>query len=109
MFNLVRMSVYRFCEPLRDFYVIKKVSERRNGHSLARWRSSKSEKGANILKRLLSRFIQEIVEGMVGYVPLPAIMAKLLSDNGSQEFGDFKLTILGMLGTYGYERTILVF
>ncbi|KAJ8626194.1 hypothetical protein MRB53_019501 [Persea americana] len=96
-----------FCEPLRDFYVIKKVSERRNGRALARWRTSNSEKGAHILKRLLSRFIQEIVEGMVGYVPLPAIMAKLLSDNGSQEFGDFKLTILGMLGTYGYERTIL--
>lgn len=45
---------------------------------------------------------------MIGYVHLPTIMAKLLSDNGSQEFGDFKPTILGMLGTYGFERRILV-
>jgi hypothetical protein len=36
-------------------------------------------------------------------------MSKLLSDNGSQEFGDFKITILGMLGTYGFERRILVY
>ncbi|KAK4406643.1 hypothetical protein Sango_0670800 [Sesamum angolense] len=34
-------------------------------------------------------------------------MWKLLSDNGNQEFGDFKLTILGMLGTYDFERRIL--
>ena len=45
---------------------------------------------------------------MIGYVRLPTIMSKLLSDNGTQEFGDFKLTILGMLGTYGFERRILV-
>ncbi|KAK6114959.1 hypothetical protein DH2020_007228 [Rehmannia glutinosa] len=38
---------------------------------------------------------------------LPRIMLKLLSDNGNQEFGDFKLTILGMLGTYDFERRIL--
>lgn len=35
-------------------------------------------------------------------------MLKLLSHNGNQEFGDFKLTILGMLRTYDFERRILV-
>lgn len=45
---------------------------------------------------------------MIGYVHLPTIMSRLLYDNGSQEFGDFKLTILGMLGTFGFERRILV-
>jgi hypothetical protein len=72
------------------------------------WRISKSHKGARTLRKLLSVFIKEIVEGMIGYVRLPTIMMKLLSDNGSQEFGDFKLTILGMLGTYDFERRILV-
>lgn len=71
------------------------------------WKISKSWTG-HILKKLLSQFIKEIVEGMIGFVHLPTIMSKLLSDNGSQEFGDFKLTILGMLGTYGFERRILV-
>ena len=72
------------------------------------WRISNSHRGAHILRKLFSQFIEEIVEGMIGYVRLPTIMSKLLSDNGSQEFGDFKLTILGMLGIYGFERRILV-
>ncbi|GJS78545.1 hypothetical protein Tco_0728426 [Tanacetum coccineum] len=42
-----------------------------------------------------------------GYVRLPTVMMKLLSDNGNQDFGDFKATILGMLGTYDYEKRIL--
>ncbi|KAM7476580.1 hypothetical protein LguiB_023823 [Lonicera macranthoides] len=71
------------------------------------WKVSKSHKGANVLRKLFSMFIKEIVEGMIGYLRLPTIMLKLLSDNGSQEFGDFKLTILGMLGTYDFERRIL--
>lgn len=71
-------------------------------------RISKSHKSDDIFRKLFSQFIKEIVEGMIGYVRLPVIMSKLLSDNGRQEFGDFKLTILGMLGTYGFERRILV-
>ncbi|XP_031251024.1 vacuolar protein sorting-associated protein 8 homolog [Pistacia vera] len=74
---------------------------------IIKWRISKSHRGAYILRKLFSQFIKEIVEGMIGYVHLPTIMSKLLSDNGSQEFGDFKLTILGMLGTYSFERRIL--
>ncbi|GJU08526.1 hypothetical protein Tco_1124956 [Tanacetum coccineum] len=38
-------------------------------------------------------------QGNDGYVRLPTVMMKLLSDNGNQDFGDFKATILGMLGT----------
>jgi len=80
----------------------------RESDLLSRRRFSKNIKGANILRRVFSKFVGEIIEGMIGYIPLPAIMAKLLSDNGNQEFGDFKLTILKMLGTYGYEKRILV-
>lgn len=76
--------------------------------SIIKWRIPRSHRGAHILRKLFSQFIKEIVEGMIGFVRLPTIMSKLLSDNGSQEFGDFKLTILGMLGTYGFERRILV-
>ena len=73
-----------------------------------KWSFPKSGRVSNLLRRLFSQFIKEIVEGMVGFVRLPIIMSKLLSDNGNQEFGDFKVTILGMLGTYGFERRILV-
>ncbi|GAB4861531.1 hypothetical protein Ancab_036722 [Ancistrocladus abbreviatus] len=75
--------------------------------NVATWRISKSQKNAPILKRLFAQFIKEIVEEMIGCVRLSSIISKLLSDHSSQEFGDFKLTILGMLGTYGFERRIL--
>ncbi|OVA04700.1 Clathrin [Macleaya cordata] len=110
-----------FCEPLRDSYDDKMVSRGNYVGKVAamfdfeedkvaltdKWRILKSHKGAHIFRKVFAQFIREIVEGMIGYLRLPSIMAKLLSDNGSQEFGDFKLTILGMLGTYGFERRIL--
>lgn len=111
-----------FCEPLIDSYNGNVVSEggTRMGiitESLGRqeereackikWKVRKSHKGAHIFRKLFSMFIKEIVEGMIGYVRLPTIMLKLLSDNGSQEFGDFRVTILGMLGMYDFERRIL--
>ncbi|PPD76068.1 hypothetical protein GOBAR_DD27005 [Gossypium barbadense] len=109
-----------FCEPLMGSYCNDRVSEKENHAGLVgslgsqdeeecmiKWRIPKSHKGGHILRKLFSQFIKEIVEGMIGYVHLPTIMSKLLSDNVGQEFGDFKLTILGMLGTYGFERRIL--
>ncbi|XP_066160763.1 uncharacterized protein [Oryza sativa Japonica Group] len=45
---------------------------------------------------------------MAGHIYTPTvIMGKLLSDNGSQEFGDFKLVIHRMLSMYLYEKRIL--
>ena len=112
---------FRFCDPLIDSNVEGAYESKNHFGMLAgsadsqqdkdayksSWKISKSRNG-HILRKLLSQFIKEIVEGMIGFVHLPTIMSKLLSDNGSQEFGDFKLTILGMLGTYGFERRILV-
>ncbi|CAN8308812.1 unnamed protein product [Cochlearia groenlandica] len=112
-----------FCEPSTDSYEEpRNIDEINKGpagvNSLelhvdeaadtVKWRIPRSDTvGTHILRKLISQFIKEIVEGMIGYVRLPTIMSKLLSDNGTQEFGDFKLTILGMLGTYGFERRIL--
>ncbi|KAM1019622.1 hypothetical protein ACFX13_041699 [Malus domestica] len=111
-----------FCEPLTDSFDAGTVSKGEDVKTtvaksldseedemafIIKWRISKLHKGFHILRKLFSRFIKEIVEGMIGYVRLPTIMSKLLSDNGNQEFGDFKFTILGMLSTYGFERRIL--
>jgi len=110
--------------PLMDSYSDRRASKAKNysgvlgevlgsqeddGAWVIKWKISRSCKGAHSLRKLFSMFIKEIVEGMIGYIRLPTIMSKLLSDNGSQEFGDFKITILGMLGTYGFERRILVY
>lgn len=122
-FSLFFFWIGRFCEPLIDSYNYRtdsfgenqvqflnesSGSQKEKEAHIVTWRILKSNKAAHILRRLFSRFIREIVEGMIGYVHLPTIMSRLLSDNGSQEFGDFKLTILGMLGTFGFERRILV-
>ncbi|KAJ6328871.1 hypothetical protein OIU77_010536 [Salix suchowensis] len=86
-----------FCVPLMDSYSDRRASEAKNyGGELGEVLGSHEDDGACKLSR-----------GMIGYIRLPTIMSKLLSDNGSQEFGDFKITILGMLGTYGFERRIL--
>nr|XP_043626179.1 vacuolar protein sorting-associated protein 8 homolog [Erigeron canadensis] len=103
-----------FCEPLTNPCIDKMDSEQKlqrrqqNGEAFGiKWKIRGSDKGARILRKLFSMFIKEMVEGMIGYVRLPTVMMKLLSDNGSQEFGDFKATILGLLGTYDFERRIL--
>ncbi|KAI3843581.1 hypothetical protein MKX03_022406 [Papaver bracteatum] len=110
-----------FCDPLKDSYDNKMISKANlvgNGEFLfgfqedkealvEKWRIFKSHRGAHILKKVFAQFIREVVDGMIGYVHLPSIMAKLLADNGSQEFGDYKFTISGLLGTYGFERRIL--
>ncbi|KAJ4847458.1 hypothetical protein Tsubulata_019162 [Turnera subulata] len=109
-----------FCGPLMDSLADTKVSNEKNREGMLaetlvsqyddedwimRWKISMSHKGALVLRKLFSLFIKDIVEGMIGFIRLPTIMAKLLSDNGGQEFGDFKVTILGMLGTYGFESS----
>ncbi|XP_072084372.1 uncharacterized protein [Arachis hypogaea] len=99
------------CEPLMDSNVEERPYERKDYFGMldgsenspldnesykSRWKISKSHNG-HIMRKLLSQFIKEIVEGLIGFVHLPTIMSKLLSDNRSQEFGDYKFTILGML------------
>lgn len=110
-----------FSEPLKKLYGIKDV----NGKGVkSNWseasmehlkekglsqqmRISTKQKCLNVLRKVFSQCVGEIIEAMAGYIPLPAIMAKLLSDNGNQEFGDFKLVIHRMLSMYLYEKRIL--
>ncbi|PHU23501.1 hypothetical protein BC332_08608 [Capsicum chinense] len=86
-----------FCEPLVDSHdhsIIRYKDEERaqEGEPACKiqWKVSKSHRNAHILRKLILR-----------------IILKLLSDNEMQEFGDFKPTILEMLGTYDFERRIL--
>eukprot|EP01132_Coremiostelium_polycephalum_P006682 gene6682-8267_t len=55
----------------------------------------------------LTRLIQIIVNNMMGSVALPSILSKIVNDNGSDEFGDFKSIISGMLDTCTFETSIL--
>ncbi|KAH9322057.1 hypothetical protein KI387_016696 [Taxus chinensis] len=108
-FSQPSRELYSHEKSLKDGKEIYKKSQKEglNLKASLRWKVINVSNSAYQLRRVFAHFIGEIIEGMMGYVPLPIIMSKLLSDNGSQEFGDFKATILGLLGTYGYERTIL--
>ncbi|KAF7104037.1 hypothetical protein CFC21_104966 [Triticum aestivum] len=110
-----------FSEALKKLYGSKDVNgkgcpskgdETTNGHPTGNGFSQQTAISAyqrclNTLRRVFSQFIGEIIEAMAGYIPLPTIMSKLLSDNGSQEFGDFKLVIHRMLSMHLYEKRIL--
>ncbi|PHT39257.1 hypothetical protein CQW23_22830 [Capsicum baccatum] len=128
-----------FCEPLVDSHdhsIIRYKDEERaqEGETACKiqWKVSKSHRNTHILRKLISAFIKENVEGMIGYINVRrvrevACIEVVISstyfrtdvphggpvfmpagtDNETQEFGDFKPTILGMLGTYDFERWIL--
>ncbi|XP_025799540.1 uncharacterized protein LOC112879491 isoform X1 [Panicum hallii] len=110
-----------FSEPLKKLYGSNDVNEKSarskgseapiehlKGKALSQqMRISAKQRCLNVLRKIFSQFVGEIIEAMAGYIPLPAIMAKLLSDNGNQEFGDFKLVIHRMLSMYLYEKRIL--
>ncbi|XP_062224241.1 uncharacterized protein LOC133922777 [Phragmites australis] len=110
-----------FSEPLKKLYgnkdIIEKCagskgSEKPKEHPKRKGLSQQvrilaKQRCLTALRKVFSQFVGEIIEAMAGYIPLPAIMAKLLTDNGSQEFGDFKLVIHRMLSMYLYERRIL--
>uniref|UniRef100_A0A0D9VBL8 RING-type domain-containing protein n=1 Tax=Leersia perrieri TaxID=77586 RepID=A0A0D9VBL8_9ORYZ len=110
-----------FSEPLKRLYVskdVKQIGVRPSGNETSnrlpkdkglrrKTRISAYQRCLNALRRVFSQFVGEIIEAMAGHIPLPAIMGKLLSDNGSQEFGDFKLVIHRMLSMYLYEKRIL--
>lgn len=62
----------------------------------------------NCVRRVLVWMMGDVIDGMMGYVPLRVIMDKILAKHGNHPFGDFRATILNMLSAYGYERAILV-
>ncbi|MCO5611674.1 hypothetical protein L7F22_065929 [Adiantum nelumboides] len=111
----------RFVDPLRKLHEARKLLRRSrasraadlttdqgSGEGIYKWKVAMiSRRAVNLMQKILVYLTGEIVNGMMGYIPLSSIMDKLLSNNGRHEFGDFKGTILQMLGLYGYERTIL--
>jgi len=55
----------------------------------------------------LTTIMRTVLTSMMGNIALPSILSKIVSDNGSDEFGDFKFIILEILDNYTFERAIL--
>src|SRR3990167_1000308 len=52
--------------------------------------------------------LRNVLQNMMGYVPLSLIMQKIARDHGSAHFSDFKPIIMAMLDTYNFENNILL-
>ena len=44
---------------------------------------------------------------MAGFIPLTSLGQRLLSDLSNEQFGNFKSSLVGLLGAYNYELSIL--
>mmetsp|Transcript_17781 Transcript_17781/g.42660 ORF Transcript_17781/g.42660 Transcript_17781/m.42660 type:complete len:1130 (+) Transcript_17781:439-3828(+) len=60
------------------------------------------------LEGLLLAFTGDVLGKMSGYVPLEAVVLKILDAYGQADSGDFKECLMGILSAYSYERSILV-
>ncbi|XP_065176622.1 vacuolar protein sorting-associated protein 8 homolog [Sycon ciliatum] len=69
-----------------------------------RWRHASSA-----LVSALKELTSHVLNSMMGYVPLPAILKQILSDpsTSSGSFGELKDLMMGMVETYSYEQTLL--
>ena len=59
------------------------------------------------MQLLFTGFMEEVISGMAGYIPLKAIGQRILAQYSTQQFGDFRGTLLGLLAAYSYESSIL--
>ncbi|CAM9876663.1 unnamed protein product [Phaeothamnion confervicola] len=55
---------------------------------------------------VLDTILSTVLDGMAGYVPLPAIVGKILLDHAGNTVGEFRHILLSMLETYAYETSI---
>ena len=59
------------------------------------------------IQQVFTGFMEEVISGMAGYIPLKAIGQRILAQYSRQQFGDFRGTLLGLLSAYNYESSIL--
>jgi hypothetical protein len=52
-------------------------------------------------------FMEDTIQDMAGFIPLMDLGERLLSDFSNEQFGNFKSSLVGLLGAYNYEISIL--
>ncbi|KAA6422788.1 MAG: hypothetical protein FRX49_07323 [Trebouxia sp. A1-2] len=82
------------------------LTRARSAHNLPVMASTEAERLAAI-QQVFTGFMEEVISGMAGYIPLKAIGQRILAQYSRQQFGDFRGTLLGLLSAYNYESSIL--
>lgn len=89
--------------PLRK---LKAKLNRRGGFEKASREAAAASPVGRVVEPL-TNFLREVLQSMMGFVPLRSIMEKIVRDHSSAHFNDFKNIIMTMMDTYNYERNIL--
>ena len=58
-------------------------------------------------QKLLMFFTEDVIADMAGFIPLSVIGERILSEFSKEQFGHFKSSLVGLLGAYSYELSIL--
>ena len=59
------------------------------------------------MHQALIGYVRSVLRSMMGHVRLPVILRKITTDHQADELREFRDTIVSMLDTYSYERSIL--
>jgi hypothetical protein len=60
-----------------------------------------------MLPELLRLLLDEVVCCMADHLPLLDIVGRIIQQHGTERFGEFRSTLLGLLGATGYDSAIL--
>ncbi|GAB4818305.1 hypothetical protein N2152v2_005351 [Parachlorella kessleri] len=94
-------------------YVVMMRELRKEEHQLTGQAAGLTEDQEHLRQRLLvlqqifTGFMEEVIRGMAGHVPMKSIAEAIIHQYGSDHFGDFKSTLLGLLGACNFELSIL--
>lgn len=61
-----------------------------------------------LMEIALVRNVRTALSQMMGFVALPSILRKITQDHATDQFRDYRDTIVGMLDNYRYEKSILI-
>ena len=61
----------------------------------------------NALEAVFTSFLEEVIGQMAGHVPLQSIATAVIDEYGKDAFGDFRTTLLSLLGVCNFELSIL--
>lgn len=69
--------------------------------------SSTAMERLSALESVFTSFLEEVIGQMAGHVPLQSIAAAVMEQYGGDAFGDFRTTLLSLLGVCNFELAIL--
>ena len=87
-------------EPLRTLKRMGYSSQVENPQDMV-------EENKILLEEVLADLVQTVLESLMGYIPVQAVLQRIVARHGSDEWGHFRGALQGILGSLNYESVIL--